>query len=1298
MTDAAGRPVANLRSYTWRNSYKTSAVTGKGRPVDILYDFYIPVLKRSIRYDRIAGYFRSSSLAAASQGFSAFVGRGGKIRLIVGADLDPSDVQAILQGDAERLATGLNAQLAQRDTWPADVAKGVDLLAWMVAQGYLEVRVAFRVHAETGRPLPFSSVEDGYVHEKWAIFTDELGQRMYVSGSLNESKMALVHNAENIDIHCDWWGERDRERVEEAEADFQADWENLNPHLPVMDLPEAVRRRLIQIAEGVAFPTEIDGTSAAPKKVDPPSAAERLRFALIKDGPKLPGGRYVGLETAPIEPWPHQAVVARRLVETWPYNYLLCDEVGLGKTIEAGLAGRSLHLCGLVERILIAAPRALTRQWQREMATKFLMPFGRVLGGPTIKHHYEFPVEEDRPAASLYTPNLTIVSTGLLSRQERLPDLDHTTPFDIVLVDEAHYARRKNPVRGARVHAEYGNLFRAIREHLTTKTSCLWLATATPMQLDAVEVSDLLQFTDRVGAFQFDPTLMQQYYEILGKLVRHGTPSEEEWEFLRRAVAIVPQQDPRLWSFMESAVIDGRIRVAVRQWLEQGRAPRGADLRNMLRLIFAASPLSRTMLRHTRSLLEIYREQGRLSANLAKRTILPVPRIIFNDQEKQAYDDLESYCQELPQKVAEHADTETRNMIGFMLSCLRLRFASSLYAIRETLRRRRERVEATLRHLAPALAEFSADDEGWVTAEEDEDDEEIVASLLKNRSPEDLKWERKRLTEMLGNLEDLSATPSKMQRLLGVLQQRRIAGTGRIKQTVIFTRFFDTLTDIVRRLQRVDRHMLVGTYSGQGGQYTDPQTHRLVGVERDEVKHRFLRGEIDILVCTDAAAEGLNLQTADLLVNFDLPWNPMKVEQRIGRIDRIGQRHEQIFVLNLCYADSAEQIVYDRLLNRLVQAGSIVGTQQISMLPVTREEFLELAEGRLDEDELERRAKERIAQFQQRTASMEIPPRDLYDIYSRLAGDGSGTSSPVTLDGIWRTLSASRYLRDLGGVVAADPDRPVFHIRGIDGTPEKAVLTTNRALLDTGIPELEGRLHFASYGEPVFDAVLDHVGQHELPPSIRRLTASVEGVKAQMVGYAVATVDPEGTRHIQLLTSLDAVEGLQFDETTPLTDEEVEQPRRHLAEMARREFEPILVVRRLQRVNRQAGHAQCALNYLVIARRLELRQGFSKEGTMFWPLMEELEQHTTDRDRITVPGLPAAPMRDLLPHLLFPAQVPRIGTEATITAPLPLLRSSFDAGCRVADLLKVKKSELQTDTVLARLRRELERELAALRS
>ena len=138
----------------WRISYRTSALKPDGQPVDILHDFYIPALRRAVRYDRVAGYFRSSSLAAASQGFSAFVGRQGTMRLIVGADLEPQDVQAILHGTEERLAAALNAALAHPEAWPEEVTRGVELLAWMVAHGYLEVRVAFRVHAQTGDPLP----------------------------------------------------------------------------------------------------------------------------------------------------------------------------------------------------------------------------------------------------------------------------------------------------------------------------------------------------------------------------------------------------------------------------------------------------------------------------------------------------------------------------------------------------------------------------------------------------------------------------------------------------------------------------------------------------------------------------------------------------------------------------------------------------------------------------------------------------------------------------------------------------------------------------------------------------------------------------------------------------------------------------------------------------------------------------------------------------------------------------------------------------------------------------------------
>ena len=89
-----------FRSRSWLLSYRTSATVIDGRPVNILHDFYVPVLGLAVRYDRVAGYFRSSSLAAASQGFSAFVGRRGTMRLIVGADLDAEDVRAILAGDA----------------------------------------------------------------------------------------------------------------------------------------------------------------------------------------------------------------------------------------------------------------------------------------------------------------------------------------------------------------------------------------------------------------------------------------------------------------------------------------------------------------------------------------------------------------------------------------------------------------------------------------------------------------------------------------------------------------------------------------------------------------------------------------------------------------------------------------------------------------------------------------------------------------------------------------------------------------------------------------------------------------------------------------------------------------------------------------------------------------------------------------------------------------------------------------------------------------------------------------------
>src|SRR6056297_2116984 len=114
---AASKP-ANFKDREWRISYKTSSATPGRKAVNILHDFYIPVLTSSVDYKRVAGYFSSSSLAVASQGFSALVNSGGKIRLVVGSDLKEDDVEAILKGDSQRMAEALNSELERQESWP----------------------------------------------------------------------------------------------------------------------------------------------------------------------------------------------------------------------------------------------------------------------------------------------------------------------------------------------------------------------------------------------------------------------------------------------------------------------------------------------------------------------------------------------------------------------------------------------------------------------------------------------------------------------------------------------------------------------------------------------------------------------------------------------------------------------------------------------------------------------------------------------------------------------------------------------------------------------------------------------------------------------------------------------------------------------------------------------------------------------------------------------------------------------------------------------------------------------------
>lgn len=208
------------------------------------------------------------------------------------------------------------------------------------------------------------------------------------------------------------------------------------------------------------------------------------------------------------------------------------------------------------------------------------------------------------------------------------------------------------------------------------------------------------------------------------------------------------------------------------------------------------------MMRHTRQLLEKYRENGELKSNLAKRHVRPICAVRFTEAEAKFYRMLEDYCTELTRQIHQY-NQQSRQMMFFLLNFLQLRFASSLYAIQMTLERRLRRVEQTLlvgaaqfetqEELDAALDDLrdSTDDD---YSEGDLDDITLDA-LLKDRSRDDLEWEKERLTMMLKQLHGISETPSKIQALLMELDRRRTPDD-RLRQTVLFTRFYDTLQSI----------------------------------------------------------------------------------------------------------------------------------------------------------------------------------------------------------------------------------------------------------------------------------------------------------------------------------------------------------------------------------------------------------------------------------------------------------------------------------------------------------------------
>lgn len=874
----------NLKKRTWKRFLR-------GPDPALLDELYVPALMEAIRYDRCCAYFSSTVLAAAARGFGRLIERleamgesapHPSVRLVVNEELLEEDVRALTEtGDL----SSLEVLLEKRFKTPKDILekKRLAMLGWLVKQGLLEVRVGVMRRGQ------------GIVHAKFGIVTDEAGESIVFNGSGNESAQGLLGNYERLEVSTSW---EDPVRHGEYAEEFDALWRDTHPDVHTVTLPEALRLRLVKFA-----PKE-------PPIRDPSNALARQKAAMIwrfiVEAPYLPDGGAACDATAMVDLWPHQRRVVQETAEAWPEGRLLCDEVGMGKTIEAILVLRRLMAGRGVRRALILLPAGLLKQWQTELREKGGMIFPRLEGSTTLVWPDE-RIERVSGVAEALERDVLLMSRETARTENNLPLLLAATPWDLVVLDESHAARRREQEEG---EFNSGTLLLTLlrRLQLRRRVRGFLLLSATPMQTHPWEPWDLLTVLGEGGAWLADFAGVRDFYAAVAA-VKNGRC---DIGTARKAAALIAADPlfpaPSAWSIdtADSAAITKALAFAtstkrdeIARWLRQG------------------SPLARRMHRNTRGTLQRYYEMGLLPDPPPQRVVEDILFDFQDSAEREVYNAVSRYIEK---RFAELEKEKPGK--GFVMTIYRRRASSSPLALERSLERRREGLRLVAQHKAydqeleigEGLDPRDLDDIGGF-----EGIARVSAALPSD--PRVALAELNEVDHVLADLHELRGKDSKRDRFFDVL--RRITDDGR--PVLVFTEYTDTL-EYVRDNLVSHYGKGLGCYSGDGGQLWDGDKWH--PVTKDTITLALRNGELRALVCTDAASEGLNLQAAGAVINYDLPWNPSKVEQRIGRIDRIGQQLPQIRVINLFLKDSVDDKVYRALRTRCGLFEHFVGSMQ----------------------------------------------------------------------------------------------------------------------------------------------------------------------------------------------------------------------------------------------------------------------------------------------------------------------------------------------------------------------------------
>ena len=581
--------------------------------------------------------------------------------------------------------------------------------------------------------------------------------------------------------------------------------------------------------------------------------------------------------------------------------------------------------------------------------------------------------------------------------------------YDIVIFDEAHHARYLNVGTARRRPNSYLQLLTG----LSQRTDGLLLLTATPMQIDPAELWALINLLNPAG--NWSEAEFRQLYDA------NRPATLEEWHaarqtWLRDGLPGSPEQIAALARMPLHRVREHIEYIQSSNWSVLRRDLTGERIRESLTLMRRTAAVKRSVSRHTRELLRQYVSQGRLRQSVPQRDAVDVA-VSLSAPERELYDGIRDFVREWYRGQR----GINPQALGFVMTHFRLRLGSSRYAFRQSLLDLRERRQSD-RPGAPLWDEvLDGAEDGDFEYEPDEELPELNLTAGAQRLLDDL----------LARCRADDGDDSKFAEFRRQLARLRAAGHHRI---MVFSQFRDTQVWLRQRLA-ADRTR-VGNLAGLSGQEdwicgadgVIQETSRSIAVQH-------INGpDSGVLLCTETAAESLNFQFCSAVINYDIPWNPMKLEQRIGRIDRIGQEKAVIGIVNLFYAGTAEYDAYTAMAERIEAFTEHVGSLQ-PILQANLERIIR--NGALDDDHGGGSVRAQVNQLQPAVGF------DLDDL-ATTASDETDPPPLLRRDDLTRILQRPAWLPDGYDAAARGPGH--WAVSAPDETEQ--VATTDRARHD----------------------------------------------------------------------------------------------------------------------------------------------------------------------------------------------------------------------------------------------------------